>query len=352
MLDNSLINNAALAQRTAQLEQQLRRFFGYLSRVPLVRWQWLITFLLVIWLSHSLAKLFWLVIPTPVVPPATVTSVAATLPGANSASGTNAINIAQIKNLAPFGEANVEPAAPVEAQPAAATGIENNAADTQLNLVLRGVLSSNDEKAARAIIATGERADVYGIGDTLPEGNNVTLAKVLDLRVIINNNGSFESLWMYKDDPNAPKLGTAVEPPPDTNPAVSGGYANPPYQQYQQQQPIFTGGGSPRFGPPSPAPAADAGAAQMSKTLADVVAMSIYRENGQVVGYKIRPGRNAEMFNSLGLQTDDIVTAVNGVPLSSPGKIMEIYKSMGSATSANLEIRRGGSTVNLDVMLK
>lgn len=345
MPDKSFINNVALAQRTAQLEQQLQRLFGFLSRVPLERWQWLIILLLVIWLGHSLARLFWLVIPNPVIPPATVTSVAADAPAPNPA-GAGGINIAQVKNLAPFGETNAEPA-PVEAQPAAtAQGIENNAADTQLNLILRGVLSSNDEKAARAIIATGDKADVYGIGDTLPAGNNVTLAKVLDLRVIVNNNGSFESLWMYKDDPNAPKLGAAVAAPP---PGQAGGYANPPYQQ---QPPVFADKRA-QFDSPGPAAAArDPGMAQVSKTLADVVAMSIYRENGQVVGYKIRPGRNAEMFNSLGLQTDDIVTAVNGVPLSSPGKIMEIYKSMGSATSANLEIRRGGSTVNLDVMLK
>jgi general secretion pathway protein C len=345
MPDKSFVNNAALAQRTAQLEQLLQRLFGFLSRVPLERWQWLIVLLLVIWLSHSLARLFWLVIPNPTIPPATVTSVASAMPGANPAAA-EAINIAQVKNLAPFGETSAEPVAAVEAQPTPTTqGIENNAADTQLNLILRGVLSSNDEKAARAIIATGDRADVYGIGDALPVGNNVTLAKVLDLRVIINNNGSFESLWMYKDDPAA-KLGTAVAPSSEW--ATPGGYANPPYQQ---QPPVFADK-SPRFDSPSPAVAGDAGMAQMGKTLADVVAMSIYRENGQVVGYKIRPGRNAEMFTSLGLQTDDIVTAVNGVPLSSPGKIMEIYKSMGSATSANLEIRRGGSTVNLDVMLK
>lgn len=345
MPDKSFVNNAALAQRTVQLEQQLQRFFGFLNRIPLERWQWLIVLLLVVWLSHSLARIFWLVMPDPAIPPATVTSVASASPGAAPAA--EAINIAQVKNLAPFGETTAEPA-PVEAQPVAQTqGIENNATDTQLNLILRGVLSSNDEKAARAIIATGDKADVYGVGDTLPVGNNVTLAKVLDLRVIINNNGSFESLWMYKDDPNAPKLGAVAAP--SAQPATSSGYANPPYQQ---QPPVFADSRSQRFDSPSAASAGDAGMTQVSKTLADVVAMSIYRENGQVVGYKIRPGRNAELFNSLGLQTDDIVTAVNGVPLSSPGKIMEIYKSMGSATSANLEIRRGGSTVNLDVMLK
>ena len=348
MSDKSFVNNAAFAQRTAQLEFQLQRFFGFLSRVPLQRWQLLIVFLLVVWLSHSLARLFWLVVPSPTIPPATVTSVASDTPAASNPAGAGGINIAQVKTLAPFGKTDVEPAPVETAQPAATNqGIENNATDTQLNLILRGVLSSNDEKAARAIIAAGDRADVYGIGDAIPVGNNVTLAKVLDLRVIINNNGSFESLWMYKDDPNAPKLGTSVAPGA-SDIANQGGYANPPYQQ---QPPVFADRAQ-RFDSPSPSPAGDQGMTQMSKTLADVVAMSIYRENGQVVGYKIRPGRNAELFTSLGLQTDDVVTAVNGVPLSSPGKIMEIYKSMGSATSANLEIRRGGSTVNLDVMLK
>lgn len=343
MQDRSLNHRAAFEQHTAQLEVQLRRFFALLNRVSLQRWQWLVMLLLVIWLSHSLARLFWLVIPSPIIPPATLTLVAA---DSQPSASADAVNIAQIKTLTPFGDSVQEIAPPVETQ-STAQGIENDAADTQLNLILRGVLGSNDEKSGRAIIASGERADVYAVGDTLPVGTNVTLAKVLDGRVIINNNGSFESLWLFKEDPNAPKLTTSFAAPQSNNEwATPGGYADPPYQQqpplYVDKSPVVD---SPRFG-------ADPSAAAASKTLADVVAMSIYREGGQVVGYKIRPGRNAEMFNSLGLQTDDIVTAVNGVPLSSPGKIMEIYKSMGSATSANLEIRRGGSTVNLDVMLK
>ncbi len=345
MQDRLLSHRAAFEQRTAQLEVQLRRFFALLNRVPLQRWQWLVMLLLVIWLSHSLARLLWLVIPAPTIPPASLTLVAAEAQS-GSAAAPDAVNITQITALAPFGDTAQEAPPPAEAQPTA-QGIENDATDTQLNLILRGVLGSNQEKAGRAIIASGERADVYAVGDTLPAGNNVTLAKVLDGRVIINNNGSFESLWLFKEDPNAPKLTTSFAPPQaSTERPQDGGYANPPYQQQPplsvDKSPVVD---SPRFG-------ADPAAAAASKTLADVVAMSIYREGGQVVGYKIRPGRNAEMFNSLGLQTDDIVTAVNGVPLSSPGKIMEIYKSMGSATSANLEIRRGGSTVNLDVMLK
>ena len=332
-----------MEQRTAQLEQQLHRLVALLQRVPLRRWQWLAIFLLVIWLSYSLARLFWLVMPNPAIPPASVMLV-----GANSAAGAvsaDAVDIAQLKALSPFGNSNAQEAAPtIEAQPGT-QGIEQDAADTQLNLVLRGVLGSTDDKAGRAIIVAGDRADVYAVGDTLPVGNNVTLAKVLNVRVIINNNGTFESLWLFKEDPNAPQI-TVSAPAAGTNPRTNRrGYAGPPYQQ-QASIVDRSQADAPRFGPDHP------DTEGVAKSLADVVGMSIYRENGAVIGYKIRPGRNVELFNSLGLQNGDIVTAVNGVPLSNPGKVMEIYKSMGSATSANLEIRRGGSTVNLDVMLK
>jgi general secretion pathway protein C len=341
MQERLVAHKAAMEQRTAQLEQQLRRLVVLLQRVPLQRWQWLVILLLVIWLSHSLARLFWLVVPNPEIPPASISLIAENGSGVGPA---DAVNIAQLKMLSPFGSTDAPEAAQVvEAQPGT-QGIEDDAADTQLNLVLRGVLGSNKDEAGRAIIVAGDHADVYAIGDTLPVGTNVTLAKVLDVRVIINNNGTFESLWLFKDDPNAPQI-TSFAPAPDAN-RNPRGYADPPYQQ---QPPVYVDrsqGDSPRFGPDIP----DTDA--VARSLADVVAMSIYRENGQVIGYKIRPGRNAELFNSLGLQTDDIVTAVNGVALSNPGKIMEIYKSMGNTTSANLEIRRGGSTVNLDVMLK
>ncbi len=338
MQNTPISNRAALEQRSAQLELLLRRFFAAMGRIPLQRWQWLIAAFLVLSLSHSAARLLWLVIPTPAIPPATLTLNNSTSSGAGGATG--AVNIDQLKALTPFGRVEVVVAPPPEAAPV----VTDTAADTQLNLVLRAVIGSSDEKSARAVISSGSKEELYGIGDTLPVGNNVTLAKVFDVRVILNNNGKFESLSLYKDDPNAPQLGS-MSYAPAPQPAVPWG-AESGYQQGPGPSARAENNASVRN-----AMGNDPGMAQMSKTLSDVVAMSIHREDGKVVGYKIRPGRNAEMFNSLGLQADDIVTAVNGVPLSSPGKIMEIYKSMGNATSANLEIRRGGSTVNLDVVL-
>lgn len=339
MQNTPVSNRAALEQRSAQLELLVRRLFVMLGRVPLHRWQWLIAGLLVLSLSHSLARLFWLVMPTPQIPPATLSLVDSGSSGAGSTTG--AVNIDQLKSLTPFGKVEVVVAPPPEAAPV----VTDTAADTQLNLILRAVINSNDEKSSRAVIASGSKEELYAIGDTLPVGNNVTLVKVFEVRVILNNNGKFESLSLYKEDPNAPKFPTGYREAESAQPASNWGV-----ESGYQQGPGPSARAENNAGVRN-AVANDSGMAQMSQTLADVVAMSIHREGGKVIGYKIRPGRNVEMFNNLGLQADDVVTAVNGVPLSSPGKIMEIYKSMGNATSANLEIRRGGSTVNLDVVL-
>ena len=327
----SSISRAALPQTSAEWEQLLNRGFAVLAKVPLSRWQFLVRLFLVVCLALSLARLFWLIFPSPVIPAAAIPPPLVTTHATNSGQ---AINIEQLKSLPVFGKVE----APKTDAPAPI--IENQAVQTQLNLVLLGVISSNDEKSGRAVISSGDKQDVYAVGDTLPVGNGVTLSKVLADRVIVNNNGQYESLFLYQNDPNSQPISQAYTPPPSAGP--------PPGRNWVSERPGPTG---PEMQSPSDGQS-NPGTAEASRNLSDVVAMSIYREGGQVVGYKIRPGRDAEKFKSLGLQTDDIVTAVNGMPLTNPAKIMEVYKNMGNTTSASLEIKRGGSVMTVDVVLQ
>jgi len=322
-----------MPQTSAEWEQLFARCTAAIAKVPLSNWQFLARFLLVLSLSISLARLFWLVFPMPAIPAATVAiPTAATYVDSNNSG----VNIAQLKTLTVFGKA-----APKQEQPAV---IETQATVTQLNLILVGVIVSSDENSARAMIASGDKQDVYAVNAPLPVGNNVTLSKIMNDRVIINNNGQYESLLLYQDDPNAPAISQASAPqtdvqqvvPVQTTPYPSGR----PGPELEMQSPSQDRGGN------------DSGVTQVARNLSDVLAMSIQRENGQVIGYKIRPGRDAEKFKSLGLQTDDIVTAINGMPLTNPAKIMEVYKNMGNTTSASLEIKRGGSVITVDVVLQ
>lgn len=343
MHDNFSSPRMVLDQRIAKLEQALNQGAQLLARVPLKTWQFVVILLLVVWLSHSLARLFWLITPAPQIPPA---AVALTAPPAGGIES-EAVNIQALKALQIFGETQQA----TSAEPIASPAIETETVDTKLNLVLVGVIASSDEPSGRAIIAANGQQEVYGPGAELPVGNGVTLAKVLDARVILNNNGVFESLWLYQENPDSAGRSTSYSAPDptasrswsDENEGQAGDPNQPPPMFVDKSPDSQRGVAGPAEGDPS---------AEISRSISDVVAMSIHREGGQVVGYKIRPGRNAEQFAALGLQPDDIVTAVNGMPLNNPGKIMEIYKNMSNATSANLEIKRGGSVLSVDVVLQ
>lgn len=328
LANRSSLSRFAIPQTSAEWEQLFARGLAVLAKVPLSSWQFFVRLLLVLTLSLSLARLFWLLFPAPAVPAAIVAIPTVSGP---VDTGNGSVNIAQLKSLSLFGKVE----APKQDQPAV---IESNAVDTRLNLTLVGVMESSDENSARAIIASGDKQDVYAINASLPVGNNVTLSKVMADRVIINNNGQYESLWLYQNDPNAPAVSSPVSSP---QPIAS--------------QALLSGRNGVAYGPEVQSPqekSGDPALAEVSRNLADVVAMTIHRENGQVVGYKIRPGRDAEKFKSVGLQADDIVTAINGMPLTNPAKIMEVYKNMGNTTSASLEIKRGGSVITVDVVLQ
>lgn len=332
LVNRSSLSRFAVPQTSAELEQVFARCIAVVAKVPLSTWQFLIRFLLVLSLSVSLARLFWLVFPAPIIPAATVAIPTAT---AQVDSGNPSVNIAQLKTLAVFGK----PEAPKQDQPAV---VETQATVTQLNLILVGVIVGSDENSSRAMIASGDKQDLYAVNAALPVGNNVTLSKVMDDRVIINNNGQYESLWLYQSDPNAPPISQVSQAAPQQiAPAPTAAYpSGRPNPGPEMQSPLERAGAS------------DPALAQVSRNLSDVLAMSIQRENGQVIGYKIRPGRDAEKFKALGLQTDDVVTAINGMPLTNPAKIMEVYKNMGNTTSASLEIKRGGSVITVDVVLQ
>lgn len=339
LVNRSSLSRFALPQTSAEWEQVFARCVAVVAKVPLSTWQFLVRFLLVLSLSLSLARLFWLVFPAPTIPVATVAISNIT---AHANSNDSSINIAQLKALAVFGKAEApkqEQAAPVDSQ----------ATVTQLNLILLGVIVSSDENSARAMISSGDKQDLYALNAPLPVGNNVTLSKVMGDRVIINNNGQYESLWLYQNDPSAAPISQVYPSPQSTLPQSTA-------QQILPVQPTPYPAARPNPGPelrsPDKGGAGDPAVAEVSRNLSDVLAMSIQRENGQVVGYKIRPGRDAEKFRSLGLQADDVVTAINGMPLTNPAKIMEVYKNMGNTTSASLEIKRGGNLITVDVVLQ
>lgn len=312
-MSQSITQNPALASMSVRVQQG----FEYLRRLPPELWRALVMFFAIAWMVKSAATLFWVVFPVPEAaqPPRPALPLQTNTKPASTSSGS-------YKDLAPLGSVfGTSAPAQVAATPVPqATNTDvDSAKNTKLNLKLHGLFASSDPKRGSAIIAAGKDQKLYSVDDEIEGNRGVKLARVLDRRVILNNRGSMESLWLFEEgDFKAPKATpkpTPRKPSPNKNLRTT---ARPD---------------------------------QLPKNIGDVVRFSVHREGGKMIGYRIRPGRDRDLFAQVGLKANDIVTSVNGIEVNDPKQIRSVYKSMKTATEAQLTVLRDGQTHSITISL-
>lgn len=326
--DNAFLQNA---------NARMLALFEVLQRVPQSFWRKLIIVIALFWISHSLANLFWVLYPVSSLPQPT--TIAQPLQEEGPA-GAATVDLSIVQSINLSGVSSEVAAANTAAQSAPNPDVVQ---ETSLSLKLQGIIASNDDTKGKAIIADNNTQALYQVGETLPQGRNVKLAQVLADRVILDNNGNFEALFLYSEE-DFKGLGgvrassVSVAPPPLSRNAAR-----------VNRGPDSPGGKSDYQGP---GVRSRVNPEQLkAKSINDVVRFSLQQENGEVVGYRIRPGRDRGLFDQLGLKNNDIVTAVNGVVINDRNQLREIYKTMRSATEANLEVNRGGQIIPITITL-
>ena len=86
-------------------------------------------------------------------------------------------------------------------------------------------------------------------------------------------------------------------------------------------------------------------------SLAQVLQISPAQKDGEMLGYRVKPGSDRKQFAQLGFKTNDIVTSINGIELDEPSKALEIYKLMRTASEAAFVVNRNGALVEVLVSL-
>lgn len=80
------------------------------------------------------------------------------------------------------------------------------------------------------------------------------------------------------------------------------------------------------------------------RRLTDVVrSMPLYQDE-TLVGLRIVPGREAGLFAQLGLQTDDVITALEGAPIADASSATDLLRTLTDGAVINVTIRRGANT--------
>jgi type II secretory pathway component PulC len=69
-------------------------------------------------------------------------------------------------------------------------------------------------------------------------------------------------------------------------------------------------------------------------------------------GYRLSGIRRSSIFDNLGIKNGDILTAVNGIPLTSPAKIMEIYENVKGTTEVTALIQRRNAYLVIEYTLE
>jgi general secretion pathway protein C len=265
------------------------------------------TLLLVIGCSYLLSQITWALIPddSSALPPGQRTQ-----PSTAQQQRTDYSHISQAHLFGIY-------------QQSAATPQTQDAPDTRLNLVLKGVLAAEPMSKASVIISLGKngKEDMYSIGDQVA---SATLKEIYADRVILQRSGKLETLRMpdeYNDDFITSSPNSQLPDEGDTRIDTSSpGAALSDIRQEILKNPTSFG----KYAIPVP-----------------------YKQNGRIIGYQLRPQGDRTLFDVVGLDPNDVIVAVNGVQLDDPAEGLKALRELQSASQVNITVLRNGAEMPL-----
>jgi len=73
---------------------------------------------------------------------------------------------------------------------------------------------------------------------------------------------------------------------------------------------------------------------------------------GEIYGWRLLEMESGSIYERLGLQVMDVITGVNGNPVTSAQQAMEMYQALKSSSGIQLQIERGGKNESLKFDIK
>jgi general secretion pathway protein C len=195
---------------------------------------------------------------------------------------------------------------------AAAEPVQAAVQETQLNLTLRGIRRGATPDAGGAIIQTPDnRQRFFAAGAEILDG--VALREVHVDHVLIDRRGVIESLYLRDDEGGASRASSSA-------PRRGGRDAD--------QAPLRAG----------------------VQVIDGLFRAEPVREAGRVTGYRITQG-NAVMLDAMGVRNGDVVTAVDGRPVSDISDLSAEFTRLRGRDRFSLSINRGGLPLSVQVEL-
>ena len=249
--------------------------------------------ILILAIAWQLAHLTWMLLPQP-----TAATADRKLPGIAA----RRIDVESIAERHLFGTATVS------------TG-NVDAPDTSLALTLHGIVSGDRAADSYALIVINGDEELYGVGAQLQGG--AVIRAIFPDRVLLARDGRIEALRLPKGDTaNAVANSFNVTAAPPSAPV--------PQNLGQLRQEIIAN----------------------PQRLMDVIRVFPVTDKttNKLTGYRVYPTGNASAFTQLGLKPGDVVTAVNGIPLTDPAESMRVLASLKTSEQVSITLNRDGQS--------
>lgn len=211
-----------------------------------------------------------------------------------------------------FGKPEVEKSPVVETE---------NAPETKLNYKLRGIYYSEVDRLSSAIVETKiNDSKHYRLDDELAD--NITLAAIERDHILINRYGKIERLNLEKSVAGA--VGKGINTISSNPNSLASSALLRSYRKRYVSNPM---------------------------ALANRFQAIPVTENGKNIGFKLKALRGESLLKKLKFQAGDVFLKVNGIGLDKPFQALDALKSLTTASSVSITVRRNGNeeTINFSM---
>jgi general secretion pathway protein C len=232
------------------------------------------------------------------------------------------INMASVVALDLFGHIKITNEKP-KVKPKAVI----SAPDTALNLKLKGIYKSDGDTPSSVIIeGSDKKQSVYFVGELLQEPSRIKVHEIHPRHVILERGERYEKLALFGDLKKQKMVSeAAVEQGFPEDEIVIEEDAIPTIDQTQNEELTKKMTGIINVLQNDPL------------SLKGAMVIQPVEEGDALKGYKVSPGDDSALFTEMGFIKGDVITAINDIELTSPGKIMSVIGGLSSATE--IEIR-------------
>ncbi|TMO76738.1 type II secretion system protein GspC [Pseudoalteromonas sp. S3776] len=313
------------------MEQQIQQLKQFLTRLPHAKLSAVVTLLVVVYLAYLFSKLVWLVWPQPIATPLSP------LHYSNQTKASSATSVQSIIEQFLFGKKTVTN----ETNTAQQNEVINNAPETRLSINLTGIVAvSNDDKAGVAIIESQGRQVSYLVEEVV-QGTRAKVAQILPDRVILSVNGRFETLMLdgldFTKKVSMPVLAAREEQ--DMGP-----------QKLKQSELQINATADPDVKEAIKETREEL-LSEPGK-LFDYIRVSQAMRDGELIGYRLSPGKEPALFKQMGLQNNDLAVAINGYQLTDLQQAMAAINELRNTSDATITIERDGEQIDVQFSLQ